>query len=143
MELRLKRAREIKRRRLIRRLFTGIVEETVGKELSARVEFSIRKNSKQSTCRHYTSGRIKVILSLASREKKIKYGYTDFYYEGRAEKLNRYILNNRHDELRFVLYHEARHAQQRLTGVRNEMSRRIAELDADDWALKHLGVTIQ
>ena len=43
-------------------------------------------------------------------------------------------MHNRHNALRFALYHELKHCADRLKRPEEETS----EFDADGWAIKHL-----
>jgi hypothetical protein len=139
-----------KRKHLIRKLFKEVAKETVGPENLRKVKLiilsKIGRGSSYCRCRHRyiwndsQQGQVTSItigLNLRGLEDRIRNGYGSSYYEGRPERLNKYIIKNRHNALRFILYHEARHAWQRLN-KRNRANLIEKERDADSWALAHL-----
>jgi len=120
-----------KRKHLIRKLFKEVAKETVGSYSSLKLRIIDKRN--YSTCIAYYNGDINILLGLNGVEKRVKYGYPNDYYINRPERLNKYIIRNRHNALRFVLYHELRHAWQRINDIYlND------EYDADTWALAHI-----
>ena len=128
-----------KREYLIKKLFKVVAKETVGDNPSMPVKFRIEKGSQRgiSYCgnRFDRWGReyIVVCLNLEGLLYQVKNGYSSSYYENRADRLNKYIIDNRHNALRFILWHEARHIWQKINDTK-----RGNEYDADSWALAHI-----
>ena len=128
-----------RRKTLIRKLFKEVAKETIGAENLGRVKLLILTRSRRwsSYCKYFYDNSITIGLNLKGLEYTIKEGYTSCYYKDRPERLNKYIINNRHNALRFILYHEARHAWQRING-KNRDNEYQQEYDADSWALAHI-----
>ena len=133
-----------KRKDLIKKLFKNAAKETVGIDNLNRVKLRIitkNTSSNGSYCGN-RNGSIVVGINLKGLETRIKQGYSPSYYPTRPLRLNRYILNNRHNALRFVIYHEVRHAYQRINNI-NRDNQYQKEYDADSWALAHINKTRQ
>jgi len=133
-----------KRKRLIKRLYKEIGKETVGTNLS-QVKLVILLNSTRgaSYCRTkyniFKGPRCIIGLNLRGMLDQVKDGYRSDYYATRPDRLNKYIINNRHNALRFLLYHELRHAYQKFAKL-EFASRGEREYDADTWAIAHLNI---
>jgi hypothetical protein len=135
---------DLKRKHLIKKLFKVVVKETID---NTNIPIKLRINARgcgRSYCRtrFNTNGgiySISIVLDLRGIEKRIKEGYLPAYYDKRPQRLNRYIIKNRHNALRFLLYHELRHAYQRIYNI-NRDSIYQKEFDADSWALAHLKI---
>jgi len=70
---------------------------------------------------------------------RIKKGYSDDYYEGRRQKINNIIHNNKKKCLRFILLHELYHHKQRHFQKKgSDYPRAIREREADDFAINTL-----
>lgn len=125
-----------KRKTLIRKLFKEVAKETIGK-VKVPPKLRIIDKREYSTCRTFFDGEIVILLGLSGVNARVRSGYPADYYKGRPDRLNKYIIKNRHNALRFILYHELRHAWQRLNDINrdNEYQR---EYDADSWALAHI-----
>ena len=71
----------------------------------------------------------------------IKKGYDNFYYTGRAEKINRYIVGNYKKALRFVLLHEVGHIifynKYGISRIHNTSLKR-KEKYADNFAIRYI-----
>lgn len=128
-----------KRKYLIKKLFKVVAKETVGAENSKKVKLLILTKYRHngSFCRPNYNGII-IGLNLKGLEVRIKEGYSPSYYADRPDRLNKYIINNRHNTLRFILYHEARHAWQKLNNDKFTPTKFDQEFDADSWALAHI-----
>lgn len=131
-----------KRKTLIRKLFKEVAKETVGPENLKKLKFKIELQGRgASYCgvRWDWRGKkyILIGLDLEGLLYQVKNGYSSIYYKTRPELLNKYIINNRHNALRFILWHEARHAWQRIYD-KNRDNEEIRERDADSWALAHI-----
>ena len=133
---------EKRKEELIKKLFEIIAKETIGIDPIIRIKFRIEESNEYgcSYCGAETDNRgnyILIVINLENVQRKTIEGYSNDYYMGRQSRLNKYIIKNRHNSLRFVMYHEARHAYQRINKVNrdNEYTR---EFDADGWAIKHL-----
>lgn len=133
-----------KRKGLIRKLFEEIAVETVGIKNLKRVKLLIltRYGRGTSYCgtRYNKEGEeyIRVCLNLRALEIRIREGYgLPNYYNTRPDRINKYVKKNRHNALRFVLYHETRHAYQRINNINRDNSY-TKEYDADTWAIKQL-----
>ena len=130
-----------KRHTLIRKLFKEVAKETVGAEKLRRIKLIILTAGRvrASYCRFFYDGSITIVLNLKGIEYNVRNGYSSSYYKDRPERLNKYIKKNRHNALRFVLYHEARHAWQSIKGDRKYIdNEEVRERDADSWALAHI-----
>lgn len=128
-----------KRKHLIKKLFKDVAKETVGAENLRRLKLIVLIKSwhRASYCKYFNDGSITIGLNLRGIEYRIREGYSPSYYSTRPDRLNKYIIRNRHNALRFVLWHEARHAWQRLNDT-NRTSEYQKEFDADSWALAHI-----
>lgn len=128
-----------KREQLLHKLFDEVAVETLGtKKAKAKIDLRIIQTSSPCYCEIQLSGKIIIGLALGNIKERVEKGYTDCYYTGRADKLNKYILYNKHNEVRFIFYHELRHAKQEIDGLLKNASEAEIERDADDWALAHL-----
>ena len=136
----------IKRKTYIKKLYKELAIETVGKTNLKYIKLIIlgRYGRGTSYCKSWIASdtqlpHIVIGLNLYALENRIIEGYNDGYYPSRIERLNKHILHNRHNALRFMLYHELRHAWQRLNN-RHRDNLTIKEFDADGWALAHLNI---
>lgn len=95
------------------------------------------KKRQYSYCksRRYVDGGIAYFVisyNLRSSKELVKKGYSNYYYNDRAEKL-KFLKGNRHLFIRFTLLHELGHAilQYNTPSLNNE-------INADNFALKAL-----
>ena len=97
-----------KQKALIQKLFKAIIADNP--ELQClNIELDITEGyGNDSNC--YSDDRKLIFIKLNTIENRAKEGYTNFYYAFRSNKINPYILNNRHNVYRFVLLHELAHA---------------------------------
>ena len=137
--------KQLKRKKEIKNLFNRIKSnfDFNGIPLSITVK---EKGKANSLACDYTilSGikKITVIVSINSIKKRVKEGYLDDYYKGRAKKINPFILGNRHLTYRFIILHEISHA---IDLIKNYGFEKYCKLDditretsADDNALNNL-----
>ena len=139
--------RILKRKKLVKKLFNRIlIDNNVDIDLQKIIELGFRDNVGASQCRcfsnHYTQEltKVKIVIDLKSIVKRIKQGYSDKYYEGRKNKLNPLILNNRKRHIRFVLLHELKHAIDRKEIGYEYVNWNCEKVEkrADDFAIERL-----
>lgn len=128
-----------KREELIRELFEKIASETIGVENIKKVSFILLYHNHYGCnwCEAYEDKNklhIKIGIELPAIRKRTKIGYEEVYYSGRKLKVDKYILHNRHNAIRFALYHELKHAKDMIRNSEKVSS----EFYADEWAIKHL-----
>lgn len=132
---------EIQKRRraeLIKKLFEDIAQETIDPENIHRIRLTIlyTQDGYNFCRRHVSNSNFTIGIELYAIKKRTLKGYSNGYYPGRKLKIDKYILHNRHNAIRFVLYHELKHAKD---FIENRIEREdIEELKADEWAIKHL-----
>ena len=131
-----------KRKQFIRKLFVQVSKDSFCKSSSMPVKLLISEHGEGNCCGYRLDFKnrryIQIAINLTVVDERAIIGFSANYYDDRPKLLNKYIINNKHNTIRFILYHEARHAYQRLNNIRNSMSREIAEKDADEWALAHI-----
>jgi len=129
--------RQKKRRaELIKKLFEDIAQETIEPENIYRVKLSISETTKTGVnwCCSYADGTCKIKIEINAIKRRVLNGYENCYYSDRKLRVDKYVLHNKHNAIRFALYHELKHAKDRLIDREKETS----EFDADGWAIKHL-----
>lgn len=128
----------IKREELIRKLFEDIARKTIGLENIHKVRLTILYSSHFGCnwCECQGNDSIKIGIELPAIKKRVAKGYEDCYYSDRKLKTDKYILHNRHNAIRFALYHELKHAKDFIEHKYEERERE--EFEADEWAVKHL-----
>lgn len=125
-------------KKLTKRLFWNIVKtEGLDRE---KLSVSIDNSKIASSCYSYSTGYSKISISITGAKYRARNGYQlDDYYQGRKELLNKYILHNLHNQIRFVIYHELKHSIDNSKNMNySEWPQRRAEYQADCYALKHL-----
>jgi hypothetical protein len=135
-----------RQKRLIKKLFWSIAEKTL-------LEHNIDKNNLELKFRldesyyAYVRGYKNIRIGLACVKDITKNGITDCYYKGRKNLINKYVLKNRHNTIRLIIYHELKHLCDYYTGYKNELlpdlysggkNERLTEYRADSYALKYL-----
>lgn len=125
-----------RRAELIKKLFEDIAKETIGAENIYKVKLTILYKNRNDCnwCMGYADGRFEIGIELPAIKKRTLKGYEDSYYPNRKLRIDKYIIHNRHNVLRFALYHELKHCADRL----NHPEKETSEFDADGWAIKHL-----
>jgi Zn-dependent peptidase ImmA (M78 family) len=123
--------RQLKRKRYIRKLVkyyiskAGQLSKLVKLKIIDRAELSYGYSSLTEQKDKYL-----ITLDLINRDRKIREGYFNDYYENRAEVLN-FVRGNKKLALHFVILHELGHAVLRDRG-------KNTELNADNYATDRL-----
>lgn len=133
---------QVQRRKcLIRRLFWNIVKEIFkGKNYLDFITLKlINSNIEYSSCKLYFDGQIIITININEYRLVNRIGYSDYYYKGRNKLTSKYIKYNRHNSIRFAIYHELGHALDcKQFESYSQLSLKNKEYSADCFALKHL-----
>lgn len=140
--LELYRKQKQREKLLIKKLFLVFANRTIREELDNTKWYPILKivtDRLDSNKFNYNTLQIKI--NLKGIEYFVKNGYNDMYYKGRKVLTSKYILHNRHNEIRFAIYHELKHFCDRIKYGKNPhltFGKRGAEYRADSYALSKL-----
>ena len=136
-----------KRNRLLKKLFRYIARDILSKKIASIVKLKIANfGVSQSITEFDTRNNVKNItikLVLFDISYVVKKGVGRQYYNIRPKLCNKYILKNRHNCIRFILYHELYHAKMRLTKGRSKSFSLLEEIKADRVAIDKVKGGIQ
>jgi len=136
--------RKIKQKKLIKKLFVNIIKDlNIKKDIPLKIKF--KNKGLASYCS--TKSRLNIVISqvigynlYGSKFLKTR-GYSDDYYAGRGALVNKYIKNNKHNAIRFILLHELKHAiDYRLLGINayKNIPVNIKEKSCDEFAINYI-----
>lgn len=125
-----------RREELIRKLFNEVTHNTISPKDRHKIKIILLYTTiyKTNRCRWYDDGTFEILIELETVKGRSINGYSNDYYFDRKLRTDKYILHNRHNALRFVLYHELKHVADLLKNPEKAPS----EFGADSWAIKHL-----
>lgn len=126
--------RELTRQALIAKLFYSMLKYF--KLENINFEFSYNDNNELSFYYYHQSKNCGITIDLNLLHKFLKMPMDDDYYIGRGDKIN-FMLNNKHNYIRFILLHELNHFitfQKNKDNYKN-ISKIDRELTADDFGL--------
>lgn len=111
--LTLRQSRQLKRKRLIKKLFNKMVEKFNCIEHPIKLKFRTYNTESFHRCFFRNSDktltRHEIIFGLEGPDFRKDYTYSDNYYTGRAKKLS-VLLKNKKIIVRWLLLHELHHA---------------------------------
>ena len=129
--------REAKRKKLIQKLFRNLAIITLGVKYQ-EVKLKFKYDDSDLSNRFWFRKKL-VEFSPKSVNYRIKDGYNDGYYNGRKEKLDKIIHNNKKNCIRFIMLHEIYHYKQFYFDKKTvSYPKQKRELEADNYAITTL-----
>jgi len=140
--LELYRKQKQKEKRLLKKLFLELANETIKMELGhTKLYPTFKVISDELGNSAFNNTTLQIKLNLKGIDYVVKNGYNNMYYKNRKILISKYTLHNKHNEIRFVIYHELKHFCDRIKYDENSyitFGQRGAEYRADSYALSKL-----
>jgi hypothetical protein len=123
--------RALKRKTIIRKIFKRYISQAGLEKLTGlRIIDKDESSRGCSFVNHYDNKHIITLDLISLYSDRVKYGYEDFYYNGRNKRLS-FVIGNKKLALRFVILHELGHC------ILREKEQN-SEFGADTYAIEQL-----
>lgn len=136
------KTKRIIRKEKIKQLFIALLKESgVNFKVKLLIVENRNKPSYHKCSYRRATGEITksiISINLLSLKKRVREGYSSKYYDNRPLFINSYVVKNRKNTIRFIMFHEIKHAID-MHKLRNKRFRiKVSEKDADDFAINKL-----